>query len=260
MAIDPRPSQLWIYDLARRSGIPLAARGLLSVWHPDGNSVTYSGFGGEMYWRAADASSEAHLLLARARQQYPNSWSKDGRTLIFNDDDSTNGLDIWQLPVGGDPGPLVATRARENWARLSPDGHWLAYTSDEFAGPGLRPPFPMSMTADGSCRRVEGVSCAVPDGRELFYMNGTAMMSVPSDNTGASAQAHERLFAGPFETGSPQFDVAPDGTYFVMVEADPDAKPTQMRVIERSEELQHAVTARRSSFDSPRKTKTPDSP
>ena len=248
VAIDPRPSQLWIYDLARRSGMPLAASGLLSVWHPDGNRVIYSGLGGDMYWRAADASSEAHLFLARARTQYPDSWSKDGRALIFSDSDVTNGLDIWQLPVDGEPRPLVATRAREHWARLSPDGRWLAYTSDEFGRAEVHVrPFPN--VEDG--RWVVSTGGGVypvwsPSGDELFYMNGAAMMSVPIETQQGrfSAGAPERLFAGPFETGSPQFDISPDGTYFVMVEADPDAKPTQMRVILNwSEELKHAVTA-----------------
>jgi len=64
-------------------------------------------------------------------------------------------------------------------------------------------------------------------------MSGRALMSV-AVNTQApdfSAAAPERLFDGPFETGSPQFDVSPDGSYFAMVEADPDARPTQIHVV-----------------------------
>jgi hypothetical protein len=45
------------------------------------------------------------------------------------------------------------------------------------------------------------------------------------------AATPEALFTGPFETGSPQFDVSPDGASFVMVEADPDARPTQVHVV-----------------------------
>ena len=72
-----------------------------------------------------------------------------------------------------------------------------------------------------------------PTGRELFYINGTALMSAAIETKGATLRvsAPELLFTGPFETGSPQFDVFPDGASFVMVEADPDARPTQIHVV-----------------------------
>jgi hypothetical protein len=59
------------------------------------------------------------------------------------------------------------------------------------------------------------------------------MMAVAVDTRGGTfrASAPTFLFSGPFETGSPNFDVSPDGQSFLMVEADPDAKPTQVNVI-----------------------------
>ncbi len=64
-------------------------------------------------------------------------------------------------------------------------------------------------------------------------MSGREVMSVVVKAEGAafSAAGPERLFEGPFETGSPQFDISADGSYFVMVEADPDARPTQIQVV-----------------------------
>lgn len=64
-------------------------------------------------------------------------------------------------------------------------------------------------------------------------MNGTAMMavSIETQRTRFRAAAPELLFTGPFETGSSSFDISPDGTYFVMVEADPDARPTHIHVV-----------------------------
>jgi hypothetical protein len=56
-------------------------------------------------------------------------------------------------------------------------------------------------------------------------------VSVATDGATFNAGAPELLFRGPFETGSPNFDVSPDGTYFVMVEADADATPTQIQVV-----------------------------
>ena len=72
-----------------------------------------------------------------------------------------------------------------------------------------------------------------PTGGELFYVNGGRMMAVRVETKDGtfSAGTPEVLFTGPFETGSPQFDVSPDGTSFVMVEADPDASPTQIHLV-----------------------------
>jgi hypothetical protein len=58
-------------------------------------------------------------------------------------------------------------------------------------------------------------------------------MRVPFETRASEfrAGAPELLFTGAFETGSPRFDISPDGTYFVMVEADPDARPTRIHVV-----------------------------
>jgi len=66
------------------------------------------------------------------------------------------------------------------------------------------------------------------------------LMSVAVEAVGQAFRAGppRQLFTGPFETGSSNFDVSPDGSSFVMVEADPDAKPTQLHAIHNfSEEL-----------------------
>jgi Tol biopolymer transport system component len=73
-----------------------------------------------------------------------------------------------------------------------------------------------------------------PDGRELFYMNGTSMMTVSVEARGADFVAGKPrlLFDGPFDTSQDiNFDISPDGKRFVMVEADPDAKPTKINVV-----------------------------
>jgi serine/threonine-protein kinase len=247
VVIDPRPSQIWVYDIARRSRVPLATDGhnLGSLWTPDGRRVTYSS-NGDIYWRPADGSTAAERLLARDRAQYGQSWSRDGRFLIFDDDHARSRFDIWVLPLNGDPRPLVATLAHELGPRLSPDDRWLAYQSDESGRPEVYVrPFPN--VNDGKWTvSTSGGGWPVwsPTGRELFYMRGTTMMAVPIQSRGAAfaAAAPEPLFSGPFETGSPQFDISPDGSYFVMVEADPNARPTQIHVVVNwGEELKRLV-------------------
>jgi serine/threonine-protein kinase len=152
------------------------------------------------------------------------------------------------LTRDGDPRPLIVSAARELAARLSPDDRWLAYASDESGRMEVYVrPFP-NVGAGKWPVSTDGGSWPVwaPSGRELFYLDGSAMMSValgqdPTFRVGSP----ELLFTGPFETGSPQFDISPDGTYFIMVEADPDARPTQIHVVLNwLEELRYTGTTR----------------
>jgi serine/threonine-protein kinase len=236
VTVDPRPSQIWVYDIARGSGIPLATdrHNLAAKWTPDGRHVVYTSEG-DIYVRAADASTQARRVLARDGAQYPGPWLEDGRSLIFADDHSTNRSDIWLLPADSDPRPLIATQAHEISPALSPDGRWLAYTSDETGHQEVHiRPFPNIDDGKWVVSTGGGISPVwSPTVRELFYMSGRALMSVAVNTQGPdfSAAKPERLFEGPFETGSPQFDISPDSSYFVMVEADPDARPTQIHAV-----------------------------
>ena len=62
----------------------------------------------------------------------PNDFSPDGRFLIYEDQHPTQKKDLWVLPVAdGKPIPFVTTTADETTADFSPDGKWVAYSSDE---------------------------------------------------------------------------------------------------------------------------------
>ena len=122
--------------------------------------------------------------------------------------------------------PLVATRVGENEATLSPDGRWLAYTSEETGRPEVYVrPFPLVNSGKWMASAEGG---AVPvwahSGRELFYRNGAAQLvaaeiqtnptfSVPRQST---LFALEGFFSG-FD--HPAYDVSPDDQRFVMLRA-----------------------------------------
>jgi serine/threonine-protein kinase len=236
VTIDPRPSQVWVYDLERKSGLPLAtgAHSISALWSRDGRGVAYYSHHG-IFWRPADGSGEARPLLVREHPQYPSAWTRNGRILIFTNDPPTGRPDIWMLPLGADPHPLIASQASELAGRLSPDDRWLAYMSDESGRFEVYVrPFPNVGDGKWLISTAGGMYPAwADDRRELFYINHASMMSVSVRSAGAvfDAAAPEELFEGPFETGSPQFDVSADGQSFVMVEADPDAKPTRVEVV-----------------------------
>jgi len=245
LTIDPRPSQIWVYNLERQSGIPLAtgSHSLSPMWTPDGRGVLYSS-GGDINRRAAGAGTAPERVLARDRPQYPSGWSPDGDILVFSDDQSTGQFDIWMLPPNGDARTLIATPAHELNGTISPNGKWLAYNSDEA---GRREvyvrPFPDVNRGKWTVSAAGGGHSPLwsRDGREPFYMNGAALMAVAVDVRGGSFAAGTpvALFSGPFDTTQdPNYDVFPDGQHFVMVEADPDSRPTRLQVVLNwSEEL-----------------------
>jgi serine/threonine-protein kinase len=248
VTIDPRPSQIWVYDIERQSQLRISSEGhsLMPVWTADGKRVTYS-YRNDMYWRSADGSSAEQVLLARDNIEYATSWSPDGRFLLFQSQDPVTQFNIWLLPVEGSPRPLLATKANEMGGRFSPDGRWLTYQSDESGRSEIYVrPFPKVDEQRWTISNGGGNSPVWShDGHQIFYMNGTVMMAV-------SIQAGERsflaskpqfLFDGPFDaTQTFNFDVLPDGKHFIMVEADPDATPTQLQVVTNwFEELKHRV-------------------
>jgi Tol biopolymer transport system component len=242
VTIDPRPSQIWVYDLQRGTGIPLATQGhnLGPSWTRDGQRVAFSG-GDGLQWTAADGREQPSLLVARTQSDARNtaqaSWASDGRTIVFSEELPATSNDIWTTRAGESPEPLIATRARELGPRLSPDSRWIAYESDESGRNEVYVrPFPNVNEGRWTLSTTGGWTPVwAPDGRELFYMNGATLMVVPVTTDGGTLVAGkpELLFDGPFDTSqNHNFDVFPDGEHFVMVETDPDANPTKIDVVQ----------------------------
>ena len=215
---------IWVYDMARDTLTRLTVEGINSwpSWTPDGRRITFSsrrsGHRANLFWQPADASGPAErLALSDDRQEAP-SWSPDGKTLVFISQE-----DIWVLSSDGDrtPWPFLETPFSERHPAFSPDGRWLAYSSDvtgrpevyvqAYPGPGGR----HHISTDG------GQSPAwAPSGRELFYRNADKMMAVDieTDPTFVAGRPH-MLFEDPYANAWPGrgYDVTPDGHRFLMV-------------------------------------------
>ena len=248
VTIDPRPSEVWVYDADRGTGTPLAATGhnMSPLWTKDGRRVVYFS-SQDLYSRAADGSSEAELLLGDNRAGHPESWTPDGQSLLFFDRGAATGWDLNLLAPDGTAEVLLSTTANELSPQLSPDGRWLAYFSDESGQDEVYVrPFPNVQDRRWTVSTAGGWSPVwSPDSRELFYMNGAAVMAVRIDAQG-DAFVHgtpELLFEGPFDTIMDRnFDVSPNGTHFVMVEADPNAGADRFHVVQNwFEELKAPV-------------------
>jgi serine/threonine-protein kinase len=246
LALDPRPSlspdgrqvavrtgpvndqAVWIYDLGGRPPILLADDGNYSwpVWSPDGSQVAFnSNRSGswDLYTTPVDGS------VGEPRPLRPITggvflWSQ-GELIAQRSPADASDIDIVAVPLdsNSDVRDVVATEDEEFHPALSPDGHWLAYVSTRTGLPEVL----VKGYPDGVARRLSLNGGREPrwsaDGRELFYLQGSAMMAVSVSTEGElSFEPPMQLFVATTQrilTGSQvsSYDVARDGR-FLMIE------------------------------------------
>jgi Tol biopolymer transport system component len=188
------------------------------------------------------------VILAKEYSQWPLSWSPDGTLLTYVEFHPSGGYDIWVLPLEGErePRPILQTSFGERSPTFSPDGGWIAYQSDEsgrnevyvqpFPGPGTR----MQISTDGGNHPVWSAG-----GGQLFYLNGRNMMAVdvetqPEFRAGTPRLLFERSHVS--SGNRRNYDVAPDGQRFVMIQQQELSEQAQIHVILNwSDELKQLV-------------------
>ena len=138
------PSAPWLYDVARATESRLFPSGTQTsnlVWFPDGRRLLFTmtspaGFG--VYQKDANGGSQPELMLplAAGSSFVPSALSPDGRVLVSTVVDPKSRADIWYLPWEAKPDlgkavKFVGTDADESQGQVSPDGKWIAYTTNE---------------------------------------------------------------------------------------------------------------------------------
>jgi Tol biopolymer transport system component len=255
----PGDGDVWVYDLRGRQPIRLAVTGddRGAVWNPNGQRVVFTQIQDgppNLYTVLADGS----MLTPEPLRERPvtglvGSWSVAGELLMMTPG-GPDQTDILALPVAGTdaPRPVVATKYNETDPKLSPDGRLLAYVSNR-TGPNEI--WVQGYPEGSPVVRVSSNGGYEPrwsaDGRELFYLQATAMMAVKLRNADdASFDAPEQLFLsnGRF-VWSPNpaihsYDVAGDGRFLMFETPGASEKPalTSIVVVENwAEELKKRV-------------------
>jgi eukaryotic-like serine/threonine-protein kinase len=181
-----------------------------------------------------DRSAPPALVPAEGPSQSADSWSPDGRDLLYTVAGPGETPRIMAVPVnGGSPRPLEASRFAEGSPKFSPDGRWVTYCSAEsgkpqvyvraYPGPGLK----IQISSEGGTDPVWK-----RDGSELYYRNADSMMAVavstaPVFKVGRPQELWKGHYShgmssscGPPGATSSNYDVTADGQRFLMIKDD----------------------------------------
>ena len=226
---------VWIKQLERGPFTRLTFSGTdrRPAFSPDGTTIAFvrdALTGGDVWARSADGNGGDRLLARTGRLIQAVAWTPDGHWLLLRTDNTEpNRGDIIGVRVGGDSTPvaLVATPYEELHPAVSPDGRWIAYTSDESGQQEVYVrPFPATEGGRWLVSLGGGLEPVWSrDGRELFYLSPTLQMMSARIAPGAAFGVTSRtpLFdANPamvYDIYHTSYAVAGDGRSFLLLAA-----------------------------------------
>jgi eukaryotic-like serine/threonine-protein kinase len=229
-------NDIWLSDEAGGNATPFTfdpANDIFPVWSPDRSRIVWSSNREgpyNLYQKAASGAGQDVLLFKSDYYKFPTDWSRNGRFIIYRQIDPKTKYDVWVLPVNGTVGPIsgvqqpfpfLQTAANEAAATLSPDGQWIAYSSDES---GRYEVYVQSFPGGGSKRKVSTGGGIGPhwrdDGKELFYHAPDGKLMAVEVKVGASFAARTPVPLFEFRVGgnviTPYYCVTSDGQRFLL--------------------------------------------
>ena len=224
-------TDIWLYELAHNVPTRLTfdpAFDSNPLWLPDGSRLVFNSSrkgAGDIYQKASSGAGGEEVLFESNENKVVTSCSADGRFVTYTNTDTKANTkqDLWILPLSGDrkPFPFLQTQFNEFGAQFSPDGHWIAYVSDEssknqiyiapFPGPGGK----WQLSRDGGVEpRWHG------DGKELFFLAPDNKLMAVSVNAKKSSleigNAHPLFETRVATTPGTHYDVTRDGKRFLI--------------------------------------------
>jgi serine/threonine-protein kinase len=206
-----------------------------AIWSPDGRTVAVAAtLQGErmdtLYLKPLDATGGARPLLGDSfTGKFPQSWSKAANAIAYTDGyHQATKRDVWVLPLasGAQPRCIACTAEDDILPSFSPDGGWIAYTSEaggredvyvqRYPGPST----PVRISGDGGRN-----SLWAPSSRVLYYRLGSDMWAAGFDPVLGKPGRPRKLFSGPYEAGTAwnrNALISPDGSRFLLLKRRPD--------------------------------------
>ncbi len=220
---------VWTADLGTGalSRLTAGAAAFTPLWAPDGRRILFGAFAGRptinVHAVRSDGTGEPSRLTTSDGMERPLDITRDGRRLLLVYQSQGKPLQITVMPADGSepPAPLFQTPFSELWASLSPDDRWVAYESVESGRSeiSVRPVEPGAARVPVSTEGGRTPKWS-PDGRTIYYRQGTAMMAAPVTvrPDAVVVGRPEPLFDLPLDLRlTDTYDVSADGTRFLFI-------------------------------------------
>jgi serine/threonine-protein kinase len=248
----PPTRQVWVIELGPNTLSPLTYEGhnYYGTWSAAGDAIYFTreyGTSADVWSRRADGSGSARPVLRDGGMNYPEGVARTTGEILIRTQDAQSGLhDVAALdPATADTRMLLSQPANEESPAVSPDGAWLAYSSDlsgqlevyvtTFPEPGGRSQISLS----GGSEPVWS-----PDGRELFYWQGDTLLVAGFDVEAPNlVSSRDRLLSGPYARWPfhANYDIHPDGTRFLMIRRESTESRTLVVVLNWLQELRRGI-------------------
>ena len=225
---------IWVIDVATGKETQFTsdpAWDAFPLWSPDGSRIVFtSNRSGvfDLYEKRLNGAGAEELFYKSTEGKGATSWSPDGRFLLFYSIGQPTHLRLLTAsgPPDRAPVPFVDSRFSSITARFSPNGRWIAYTSNESSANeiSVRPFDPVS-GAPGAPIVLSSGGGRTPlwrgDSGEIFYLgpDGSVMAQEVNTRRGFRAGTPKRLFKA--SPGVAFWDVTPDGQRFLMPVSEP---------------------------------------
>jgi serine/threonine-protein kinase len=244
-------TDLWLIDVRTKAMTRLTNGSGMDdqpQWSADGKRVFYRSIepsGTTLKSIPIDGSEAPTVVVGSNIDPYSGGLSHDGNWLVFRTGDLGRSYrDIYFAPTSGDrtPRPLVSGPGSQIMPTLSPDDRLLVYVADATGRSDvyLRP-FPGSGETIQISRGGGGEPTWSRDGRTVYYRTGRAVMAVTVSPPPVAASAARVVFEGGYlaDGGFSNYDVAPDGKHFLMLQS-VDRQAETIMVYRWADELRRA--------------------
>jgi serine/threonine-protein kinase len=233
--LDGSNRDIWVQDLERDTATRLTFGGnaVGPMWTPDGRSIVFQDPEG-LSWTRADGGGQSQPLLRTTGTAWPWSFAPDGKRLAYFELGKAS-YGLWIVPIEGDsaalrvgkPEALLQTSFDERCPTFSPDGRWLAYTSNESGQYEIYVrAFPEAASGGGKWQISSG-SGTYPmwsrSGRQLFFetLDNRAMVAAYTVQGNSFVADKPRTWSerqiSDTTNSSRNIDLAPDGKRFAVV-------------------------------------------